>query len=260
MARLQISEVFGHDVHDHSADGKRDRQRMWCPFRDSKCTKGGKQRPLGICSFGDAKAATSVCPVRFLERGRIFVDAGRIAFGERKKIVVVPEMRLLRVPDTGKRIGKIDFLIGVLDRNRQPSDFAALEVQAVYISGLSVRPYFDQFLRTGVLPDGGKRRPDYRSSAQKRLMPQLSLKVPVFRRWGKRFFVVVDEAFFTTLPKIRRVTGKENSEITWLVYELNRNASGVGYSLNDPDVIFTLWDDVLTALREGEAPQQSDVL
>jgi restriction endonuclease NotI len=84
--------------------------------------------------------------------------------------------------------------------------------------------------------------------------------LPVFRRWGKRFFVVVDEPFFTALPKIRRVEGKQNSEITWLVYQLNRNASGIGYSLSDPEVIFTLWDDVLTALREGEAPQQSDVL
>ena len=70
----------------------------------------------------------------------------------------------------------------------------------------------------------------------------------------------VDEPFFAALPKIRRVEGKENSEITWLVYELNRNAVGIGYSLSEPDVIFTLWDDVLTALREGEAPQQSEVL
>jgi Restriction endonuclease NotI len=233
---------------------------MWCPFRDSKCTKGGKQHPLGICSFGDEKAATSVCPVRFLQGNRIFVDAGRIAFGEGKKIVVVPEMRLLRVPDTGKRIGKIDFLIAVLDASGKPTDFAALEVQAVYISGKSVRPFFNEFLRTEILPEAAKARPDYRSSAQKRLMPQLSLKVPVFRRWGKRFFVVVDQPFFTALPKIRRVEGKENSEITWLVYELNRNVSGIGYSLSDPEVIFTLWDDVLTALREGEAPQQSEVL
>jgi hypothetical protein len=233
---------------------------MWCPFRDSKCTKGGKQRPLGICSFGDEKAATSVCPVRFLQGSRIFVDAGRIAFGEGKKIVVVPEMRLLRVPETDKRIGKIDFLIAVLDQSGKPSDFAALEVQAVYISGKSVRPFFNEFLRTEILPEGAKARPDYRSSAQKRLMPQLSLKVPVFRRWGKRFFVVVDEPFFTALPRIRRVEGKENSEITWLVYELNRTSSGIGYSLSDPDIIFTLWDDVLTALREGEAPQQSEVL
>ncbi len=260
MARLPISEVFGHDVNDHSAEGKRDRQRMWCPFRDSKCTKGGKQRPLGICSFGDEKASTSVCPVRFLERSRIFVDAGRIAFGEGKKIVVVPEMRLLHVPDTGKRIGKIDFLIAVLDADGKPIDFAALEVQAVYISGKSVRPFFNEFLRTSILPAGGRARPDYRSSAQKRLMPQLSLKVPVFRRWGKRFFVVVDHPFFAALPRIRRVEGKENSEITWLVYQLNRRESGIGYSMSDPDVVFTLWDDVLTALREGEAPQQSEVL
>jgi hypothetical protein len=260
MALLKISEVFGHDVNDHSAEGKRDRQRMWCPFRDSKCTKGGKERPLGICSFGDDQAATSVCPVRFLQNCRIFIDAGRIAFGEGRKIVVVPEMRLLRVPDTGKRIGKIDFLIALLDENGKPTDFAALEVQAVYISGKSVRPFFNEFLQTGVLPAGAKARPDYRSSAQKRLMPQLSLKVPVFRRWGKRFFVVVDDPFFTALPRIRRVEGKENSEITWLVYSLNRNESGIGYSMTEPKIVFTLWDDVLTALREGEAPQQSEGL
>jgi len=91
-------------------------------------------------------------------------------------------------------------------------------------------------------------------------MPQLSLKVPVFRRWGKRFFVVVDDPFFRALPRIRRVEGKENSEITWLVYALNRDQSGIGYSMSEPDIVFTLWDDVLTALREGEAPQQSEVL
>jgi Restriction endonuclease NotI len=72
--------------------------------------------------------------------------------------------------------------------------------------------------------------------------------------------VVVDEPFFKALPRIRRVEGRENSEITWLVYKLNRNQSGIGYSMGDPEVIFTLWDDVLTALREGEAPQQSEVL
>jgi hypothetical protein len=60
--------------------------------------------------------------------------------------------------------------------------------------------------------------------------------------------------------KVRRVEDKEKSEITWLVYQLNRNESGVGYAMSDPNVIFTLWDDVLTALREGEAPQQSEVL
>jgi hypothetical protein len=29
---------------------------------------------------------------------------------------------------------------------------------------------------------------------------------------------------------------------------------GVGYSLGEPRVVFTQWDDVLSALREDEAP------
>jgi hypothetical protein len=73
----------------------------------------------------------------------------------------------------------------------------------------------------------------------------------------RRSCFFVDQLFFTALPRIRRVEGKDNSEITCLVYELNRNESGIGYSMSGPDVVFTLWDDVLTALREGEAPQQA---
>ena len=69
------------------------------------------------------------------------------------------------------------------------------------------------------------RRPDFRSSAQKRLMPQLALKVPIFRRWNKRFFVAVDRTFYGELPTLKeRSLG--NSEITWLVYDFQRQAQG----------------------------------
>src|SRR5437867_2896946 len=98
MALLQISEIFGHDITDDSPIAVDERQRKWCPFRNSPCTKGGIQQPLGICSFGTETEATSVCPVRFLEHGRIFVDAGRLAFGSGKRIVALPELSLLRVP------------------------------------------------------------------------------------------------------------------------------------------------------------------
>ncbi len=172
----------------------------------------------------------------------------------------MPELSLLRVPGTTRRIGKIDFIIAVLDDAGKPFDFAALEVQSVYISGKTVRPAFNEFLTTGIVPASGRARPDFRSSAQKRLMPQLSLKVPVFRRWGKKFFVVVDAPFYSALPQIRPVQGRENSEITWLVYSLPKQADAVGYRISEPKVVFTLWDDVLTALREGEAPQQDEIL
>lgn len=190
----------------------------------------------------------------------MFIDAGRAAFGKGRHFVVAPEMRILHVPRIGKRIGKIDFVIAALDESGRAIDFAALEVQSVYISGHSIRPAFDEYLTHGRYAAVQRNRPDYRSSAQKRLMPQLSLKVPVFRRWGKKFFVVVDAPFFAAMPPIREVAAAENSEVTWLVYPFPRSGSGVGYNLGEPRIVFTQWDDVLSALREGEAPAQGDVL
>lgn len=63
-----------------------------------------------------------------------------------------------------------------------------------------------------------------------------------------------------SLPPIKPVATTENSEVTWLVYPLARAAAGVGYAFGEPRVVLTHWDEVLSALREGEAPQQSEVL
>jgi len=89
-------------------------------------------------------------------------------------------------------------------------------------------------------------------------MPQLSLKVPIFRRWGKKFFVAVDETFFAELPHMREVDGVENSEVTWLVYGFDKKAECFVMSLKR--TVFTHWDEVVTALREGIAPKPSEML
>ena len=86
---------------------------------------------------------------------------------------------------------------------------------------------------------------------------QLQLKVPVFRRWGKKFFVVVDSQFFNALPEFPD-TSRSNSELTWLSYPITR--SGKDYSMKDPDVIFSQWDDVANALREGIPPEPEEIL
>lgn len=257
MALLKIGEIFGHDTAiplDAEA-----RRTPFCPFRQSACTKQGIVSPLGICSFSDGKTATITCPVRFLDRQRLFVDAARLAFGNYRPCIAVPEVRLLDVPgpERSRKIGKVDFLLVLLDGD-QAIDFAALEIQAVYISGRSIRPAFDHYLMDGSLRNDAARRADFRSSAQKRLMPQLALKVPIFRRWGKRFFVAVDSTFFGTLPNIRTQT-QGNAEVTWLAYPFERKAAG-GYQMNDPTIYHTLWDDVLDSLREGQPPEKSELL
>jgi hypothetical protein len=130
--------------------------------------------------------------------------------------------------------------------------------EEVYISGHSIRPAFNQYLAEGTLPLGALRRADFRSSAQKRLVPQLALKVPIFRRWDKQFFVAVDSTFFATLPPMRTQT-VGNAEVTWLVYHFARQAVG-GYKMEDPEVHHTLWDDVLQSFREGDPPERDTLL
>ncbi len=88
-------------------------------------------------------------------------------------------------------------------------------------------------------------------------MPQLSLKVPVFRRWGKKFFVAVDSSFFAEMPSLPTVA-PSNAEITWLVYPFGRGEAG--FAMGEPVVYHTLWDDVLTSLREGLPPTRDELL
>jgi len=262
MPLLSIGEIFGFPVDASSQSAKKAWVTKPCPFRGNvPCTKASRSDPLGICSFSEGNQLTTVCPFRFLENGSLFRDAGRLVFGTGARIVAVPEIRILHLPGKKrKKIGKVDYLIARETPTGSLADFAAIEVQSVYISGASVRGAFHQFLDTGMLPSDAKRRPDFRSSAQKRLMPQLSLKVPVFRRWGKKFFVAVDRTFFSALPDFRRANSFVNSEVTWLVYPFSRTSEGEPYHIGKPEVVFSEWGDLQDALREGVPPSPQEIL
>lgn len=259
---MKVAEIFGFGINNHTQQAKAARKEKYCPFRDSKCTKSNKKDPLGICSLSDGQMVASLCPVRFLENDIIFRNVGKLAFGEDCRIAVFPEVRILTLKSDNstkvdKKIGKVDFLIGLLSEDKI-IDFAALEVQAAYFSGSGMRPLFEHFIETGNFGDHNyARRPDFRSSAQKRLIPQLSLKVPVFRRWGKKFFVAVDSQFFNSLPKFP-ITTEANSELTWLSYPIQRINDD--YKMQEPNIIYSEWDDVQNSLREGMPPEPSEII
>jgi hypothetical protein len=258
---MKVAEIFGYDVADQSDAAWQNRESRHCRFRDSPCTKSSITDPLGICSLSDGDTAAALCPVRFLEQNRIFTDAARIAFGSSTSFAVFPEIRILEIPPKveGKRpmrIGKVDFLLGRID-DGAVTDFAAVEIQAAYFSGGSLRKVFAHYMvERSVEGLDTKRRPDFRSCAQKRLIPQLQLKIPVFRRWGKKFFVVVDSEFFGSLPDFPETT-QSNSELTWLAYPIaNENGKFV---LTDPKVIYSEWDEVQNSLREGKPPEPHEI-
>jgi len=111
-------------------------------------------------------------------------------------------------------VGRIDKVLVV--PQSAPSLWCALEVQAVYFQGRAMSHDFQAIRKHkhDTLPfPNVTRRPDYRSSGPKRLMPQLQIKVPSLRRWGKKMAVVVDQSFFDAMGPIRRVSHISNCDV-----------------------------------------------
>src|SRR5262249_29127554 len=74
--------------------------------------------------------------------------------------------------------------------NADPLRWCALEIQAVYFSGKSMGREFAAIAQHEGLAipfPAAHRRPDYRSSGPKRLMPQLQIKVPHCDGGGRRW-------------------------------------------------------------------------
>lgn len=122
------------------------------------------------------------------------------------------------IDEEGGSVGRIDSVLVHPDLDYLR--WCAVEMQAVYFSGPALSndyPLFTDPDTLGIPFPGKIRRPDYRSSGPKRLMPQLQIKVPTLRRWGKKMVVVVDEAFFSSLGRMDNVSDVSNSDIAWFI-------------------------------------------
>ena len=67
------------------------------------------------------------------------------------------------------------------------------------------------------------RRPDWRSSSAKRLMPQLQTKAPTLRRWGTKLAVAVDIPFFKAIggPSQKPSQDLDEGDIIWLAPQIS---------------------------------------
>lgn len=238
-----------------------------CPFQsDAKCNKKG-----GVCSlrqyqqiadgpvFGTGPVITT-CPQRFLEADTIFRWVGETLL-QTKEPVVLSEIGFLdrlrpeeshdeEEDDSRDFIGRIDNVL--VHPSRDPMDWCALELQAVYFSGKSMANEFKMLAQdeAEALPFPAKhRRPDWRSSGPKRLLPQLQTKVPTIRTWGKKLAVVIDEAFFGSLVGLDRERHLSNAEIVWFVVGYDPKPSG--WTLVPREVVFTKLDASVKSLTGG---------
>jgi hypothetical protein len=224
------------------------------------CTKDG-----GVCSIREyvddvgsvsvsltdtGKLATT-CPHRFHGENIVFPWISEVLLGTDEGLVL-SEVGFLEKEAKLNEVGDDeadDDPVGLIDRilvhpTRLPLQWCAVEMQAVYFSGAKMGKEFSE-LKTNLTPlpfPKGRRHPDYRSSGPKRLMPQLQIKVPTLRRWGKRMAVVVDESFFASLGKMDAVKHVSNCDIAWFI---------VGYEEKDGRAVITKRDVRLTTLERA---------
>ena len=218
-----------------------------CPFLSTKdnprpCSKHHKG---GVCSLRSYEQAgelvrvnpagstlRATCPNRFEEGGAVYRWIGEVLLDNPDAVPVGQVPFLERVPtmgghevSEGEGVGRIDNVLIVPDTT--PLQWCAVEIQAVYFSGDKMANDFRAIRRAhgDSLPfPAGRRRPDYRSCGPKRLMPQLQIKVPTLRRWGKKMAVVIDEDFINNMGRMRTVTDLSNADVAWFVVRFDEKS------------------------------------
>lgn len=258
-----LVEVFGFPTSNNSKRALHFQSNRLCPFNNvvPSCTKVSVVDPLGVCSLLDRDGEpTVVCPVRFKEDLLIAVHAARFFFSPKTKWVALPEIRLKDA--NGKAAGNVDMVLVAYDDNGFVTDFGALEIQAVYISGNVRRPFrkYTEDLTVSTIDWTGAKeypRPDYLSSSRKRLAPQLIYKGGIFKSWGKKAAVVIDRKFFSTLPELTEVDATK-ADIAWFVFDLVRDQESDRYILTHHNTIYTEFGRALDAITKTEAGSVED--
>ena len=247
VERYGIAEWFGlpflslhPDQRGHLARHARqqgDDERPTCPFQEDAppCPKRS-----GVCSIQrytqgdhgrvDAPVGEPVitCPHRFDQANMAIKWLAEIAGFPGSEVLVASEVPFMVKADGGPA-GKIDLVIA--HDSERGLRWHGLEIQAVYFSGAAMDIEFAVLAdATDDLPPFPQRirRPDWRSSGAKRLMPQLTIKVPTLRRWGAKLAVAVDKPFFSAIggPSENPRHDLNEGDVIWLVTRLEPDPFG----------------------------------
>ena len=250
MPNHPLAEIFGYPAENTGKEANRYRKLRLCPFnnRVPNCTKDKADNPLGVCSvFHDASIAVT-CPIRFRQFWLIAEDAAAFFFPDGPSWTSLTEVRLN--DRNGESAGNIDVVLVAYDSKGKVTDFGALEVQAVYISGNVRRPFEYYMENPEANANKGWRgklnypRPDYLSSGRKRLVPQLLYKGGILNAWGKKIAVALDKSFFATLPDLKQAASG-HADVAWMVYDLELNETKTVYSIRRDRTVHSAFNEVL---------------
>ncbi len=225
-----------------------------CPFQINHppCPKKG-----GVCSIQRYKANSNnrlgqpvdmpviTCPHRFGEGNLACKWLAEVADFPLHETKIASEVPFMRSTGTDKPAGKIDMIVA--HPQGESLRWHGLEIQAVYFSGPGMIREFEALRDDTDEPapyPSAVRRPDWRSSSAKRLMPQLEIKAPTLRRWGAKLAVALDRPFFNAIGGASVAPSHDLNEgdIIWLVTQLEHSGSGAWHLARDHWEVLTLED------------------
>jgi hypothetical protein len=248
-----------------------------CSIR--KYEKG--ENDIGVPVPGDK--IVTICPLRFLqtlgENKSLFewVSENMLDISNATVVKETPFLRKIGGPiqeileadqdeiddevdaeEEGKKAGRIDWiLVDPATMDSSELRWCAVETQALYFSGDKMPPEFAPYAAapSPVLFPTGKRRPDYRSSGPKRLSPQLDVKVPVLRNWGKKVVIVIDRYFYENMneledafPRARNDRDRRDmADVVWFVVDYSPQSGLTPYK-----IIYTTLESSRRALNATE--------
>lgn len=250
--RFGIGEWYGHSFMHLTADQRRqyasaqllpkeERPKETCPFLSRPGKSVACHKEGGICSLRSYQlsAATSevtvdprrstivtICPSRFEQDATIYPWINKTILPGYSAVPIGETPFLERTPKVGedkatkRKAGRIDNILVAPESN--PLQWIPVEKQAVYFSGRKMMLDFQNIatMEGEALPFPViRRRPDYRSSSAKRLLPQLQTKVGILLGWAKKTAVLVDEDFFLQFGPMKEEEHISNAHLVWFVVE-----------------------------------------
>lgn len=198
----KVSEIFGYASEAESEETLRLRRDYECPFLGARCVKPSQHRdydssiPFGACSvWHRSRGMLSpqpyvICPIRFVQDKRIFLDASRVLkLRENSEIIVLPEVSL--------SMGRIDYILALHDTTtKEIADFVVLEVMACSTTKTGdILQSFHDLLQGRTT----ERRLGYGINLRQvvsRMMVQVLAKAYACERWNKQMVWAVQDVLY----------------------------------------------------------------
>jgi hypothetical protein len=160
-----------------------------CHFLNRKCIKQRKSDPeqtIGACIVGYQGNPLIVCPKRFLENHRIFLDSIELLSVRRAQFFIVPEVTM---PG-----GSIDYFLVAL-RGDKVVDYLGVEIQSLDTTGSGGIWSAREDLYGGYLEEQYQYGMNWKMSA-KTILIQMHHKAESFEMLGKKLVLVLQQPFY----------------------------------------------------------------